>query len=146
MTTFCSTVEGAHIEAKRQCPKCHTQQLSFLKSLSIAVKDANFCTRVEVEAEWGDVSEKGELQHIQFCLRSYLDREGCFRDMLDVQDIEEHLLTGERFEVVHNRENIITSLKKVVQDVSVAGSEVSDVDLLKVGLTQWFPKWGEPLS
>ena len=29
MTTFCSTVEGAHIEAKRQCPKCHTQQLSF---------------------------------------------------------------------------------------------------------------------
>ena len=71
-----------------------------------------------------------------------IERDGCFRDMLDVQDIEEHLLTGERFEVVHNRENIITSLKKVVQDVSVAGSEVSDVDLLKVGLTHWFPKWG----
>ena len=65
-------------------------------------------------------------------LKSYLESEGCLRDMLDVLDIEQHRLTGDCFEVVHNRANVITSLKRVVQGVSV--SEVSDGDLLKLSL------------
>ena len=143
LSTFRSTVEGAHIEAKRQCPKCHTQQLSFdskvpfhrCEKCKILRKGASYVSKLSGEIVF--VSEKGELSLSipNSVLRSYLDGEGCFRDMLDVQDIEEHLITGDCFEVVHNRANLMISLKKVVQDVSVGGSEVSDVDLLKVGLT-----------